>query len=184
MAVTALLTIFLWVGGAFGAERMTVGDEVPNFVLQDADNNAYELAKMRGSPVVLLLGTRELRGENRKWAAAWREALANRASVKILMVADMRGIPFFLSEEFIKARIRSEQQPVPLLLDWEQKVNQLLGTEAGKINIFVISPDGLVWHRETSLRYSEEDFDRLRAQTEELLNNDKRRPYDGPTSNH
>lgn len=184
MTSISLLIIFLCAKDAFGAERIAVGDEVPNFILQDADDNVYEPVRMKGNMVILLMGTRELRGENRQWAAALKETFATKDSVKILMVADMRGIPFFLSKEFIKGRIRSDKQPVPLLLDWDQKVNQLLGTEEGKINIFVIGSDGLVLHHETCINYSEEGYSKLQAKIEEFLINNKRRPYDGQTNNH
>lgn len=150
-------------------ELLKVDKQAPNFVLTDVNDKYYELKDMIGNHIFILFGNRSLRDENRKWAQALKDYYSERADVKIFMVADMRNIPFFITKNFIKERISKESNPVPLLLDWEQKVNKLYNTDSENINIFVIDPNGKIILHQKSNKYSQSEFDVVRVCLESII---------------
>lgn len=153
----------------WSAEPLTVGSNAPDFTLQDAEDHVYELTKMRGEVVVLFFGSRSLRTQNRTWAKGLKEAFPDREKLAILMVADMRGIPFFLTQSFIKGTMKRDPPPVPLLLDWGQKVNTLFGTKKDAITIVVIDAHGIAVHIQHNATYSQEAFEQLKPIVEAIL---------------
>lgn len=147
-------------------ELPVLDKQAPDFILTDADNKYYELKEMAGSYVFMLFGNRSLRGENRKWAQALKDYYSQRTDIKIFMIADMKNIPFFITKNFIKEKISKESNPVPLLLDWGQKVSGLYNTDSKNINIFVIDPRGRIILYQKSNKYGQSEFDVIRARLE------------------
>ena len=75
-----------------------------------------------------------------------QQAFPESESTEIFSIMDMCGIPFFISADFVKGKVEEMQaeQSVTLLMDWDQKVNELLGADKKQTDIFVISRDGVL----------------------------------------
>ncbi len=130
----------------FADSNVKIGDNIPNFVLEGADGKQYKLEQMKGKIIILVMGPKKKEENNNKWIEMLLQAFPKSDSLKIFEVFDMRGIPFFISDNFVRGKIKKMQgeHPVTILMDWDQKVNELLGTDKKETDIFVISQDGVL----------------------------------------
>lgn len=160
--------------------NVEVGDRVPNFVLEGADGNKYEQKQMKWKIIILVMGPRKTSDNNTKWAKMLQQTFTKSKDVKIFSVFDMRSIPFFISNNFVRKKVKEKQEKhlLTILMDWKQKVNKLLGADKDKTDIFVIGPDRiLVSHQAGS--YSEKKLSLFRGKIEDILcsDNSKKKKY-------
>jgi len=149
----------------------TVGDTAPDFRLQTADGKTYQLKKLRGSVVLLIVGNRKLRKDDNRWGRAVMANFKGRASLCSYILGDMRNIPKFISRDFIKKQLLKKPPPVPLLLDWEGKVHQLYGAECNKRKkpvLYLINQQGkIVFHQYA--RFDPKLYQKIRQIINDLL---------------
>ena len=169
----------------FAGSKIGVGDQVPNFTLEGTDDKQHELEKMKGNVVALIMGSRELEEEEDRWMVALfhtfkEEMEKEEGGIQLFEVADMRSVPRFMPKAVVrrlaKQFMRDEALPFTnvMLFDWKQKVNELLGAEKDKVDIFVVDKKGILVHHQV-VPYSETNFSVLKAVIEEALkpgNND------------
>ena len=148
-------------------ESLQVGEEVPDFTLQDAEDQEYALKKMRGKVVFLIMGNRKIREEDDKWAYAFQKDYQKNDQVIAYIVADMRSVPGFVPKGFIKRQLKKDKPPVTLLLDWKGKVHQAYRTKKEKPNLYIIDPEGkLAFHIKSN--FDEETYQKLKAVIDRL----------------
>lgn len=167
---TIILVFFLMASD----KELKVGDEAPKFLLKDADDKEFSLDQIlrkEKEPIkllILIIGDRSTRESGNKWAAEFHKLYEKNKDIVILMIADLRGLPFFVTEGIVKWGVKREKTPVTILLDWDGKVNQLYRTERGKSNIVIVNDKGLI-----SLyykgNYSEEAFKKVMAKIQEII---------------
>ena len=155
-----------------------MGDKIPNFTLEGIDDKQYELAKMKGKVVVLVLGGKKVDEETDRWLLelhnAFKEANKEKGNIKIFEVGDMTRAPRFMPKAIVrrlaKKFMQDKKHPFPkiILLDWKQKVHKLLGAEKDKVDIFVIDKKGLLAHHQ-AVPYSKKNFSILKSKVEEAL---------------
>jgi len=155
--------------------EIRVGDKIPNFVLEDAYEKRYELEKMKGKVIILIMGSKTTQEDINRWAEVLQQTFSNNDSLEIFFVAEMRNIPFFVSKNFVrkkvKEKLRKDNFPLTTLLDWDQKVNKLLDADRDETDIFAIAPDGVLVSHQVGT-YSEEKFRLLRNKIVEILDSD------------
>ena len=128
-------------------ESLQVGENVPDFTLQDAEDQEHALKEMHGKIVLLIMGNRKIRQEDDKWAHAFQQDYRMNDQVVAYIVADMRSVPGFVPKSFIKRQLKKNKPPVTLLLDWKGKVHEAYHTEKEKPNLYIINPEGkLAFH--------------------------------------
>ena len=143
-------------------EPLQVGEEAPNFALQDAEDQEYALMKMRGKVVFLIMGNRKIREEDDKWGHAFQKDYQENDKVVAYIIADMRSVPAFVPKGFVKRQLKKDKPPVTLLLDWKGKVHQTYHTEKEKPNLYIIDPEGeLAFHIKSN--FDEETYQKLKA---------------------
>ena len=143
-------------------EPPQVGEEAPDFTLQDADDREHALQKMRGKVVFLIMGNRKIRKEDDKWGHAFQKDYQENDRVVAYIVADMRSVPGFVPKGFIKKQLKKDEPPVTLLLDWKGKVHQAYRTEKEKPNLYIIDPQGkLVFQIKSN--FDEETYQKLKT---------------------
>ncbi len=143
-------------------EPIQVGEQVPDFTLQDAEDQEHALKKMRGKVVFLIMGHRKIREEDDKWGRAFQVDYGENDRVIAYIVADMRSVPAFVPKGFIKRQLKKNKPPVTLLLDWKGKVHQTYHTEKEKPNLYLIDPEGkLAFHTESN--FDEDTYQKLKA---------------------
>lgn len=168
--------------------KVKVGEKFPNFKLEGTDDKQHELEKMKGKVFVLIMGSKKLDEENDRWlyalGAAFKEKIEKEDSeLKIFQVADMRGIPRFMPKSTVrrlaKKFMKDEKLPFTkiVLFDWKQKVNELLGADKDKVDIFVVDKKGILAHHQVA-PYSAESSSALKSKIEEALKSGN----DGETS--
>lgn len=159
---------------------LKVGDKAPKFILKDADDKEYSLdqfLKREKDPIkvlILIIGDRSTRESGNKWASEFNKLYEKNKDIAMLMIADLRGLPFFVTEGLVKWGVKQEKTPVTILLDWDGKVNQLYKTEKGKSNIVIINSKGIIsmYHKEN---YSDEAFKKVTAKIQEIINEDSQK---------
>ena len=146
-----------------GAEEpLQVGEDAPDFTLQDAEDQEHALKKMRGKVVFLIMGHRKIREEDDKWGHAFQKDYRENDRVIAYIVGDMRSVPGFVPKGFIKRQLKKNKPPVTLLLDWKGKVHQAYRTEKEKPNLYIIDPAGrLAFHIKSN--FDEETYQELKA---------------------
>ncbi len=141
---------------------LQVGEAAPDFTLQDAEDQAHGLEKMRGKVVFLIMGNRKIREEDDKWAYAFQKDYQKNDRVIGYIVADMRSVPGFVPKGFIKRQLKKDKPPVTLLLDWKGKVHQAYRTKKDKPSLYVIDPEGkLAFHIKSN--FDKETYQKLQA---------------------
>ena len=143
-------------------EPPQVGEEAPDFTLQDAEDQEHALQKMRGKVVFLIMGNRKIRKEDDKWGHAFQKDYQENDRVVAYIVADMRSVPGFVPKGFIKKQLKKDEPPVTLLLDWKGKVHQAYRTEKEKPNLYIIDPQGKLAFQMKS-NFDEETYQKLKA---------------------
>ncbi len=141
---------------------LQVGEDAPDFILQDAEDQEYALKKMRGKVIFLIMGNRKIREEDDKWAHAFQKDYQENDQVIAYIIADMRSVPAFVPKGFVKRQLKKDKPPVTLLLDWKGKVHQAYRTEKEKPNLYIIDPEGkLAFHIKSN--FDEETYQELKA---------------------
>ncbi|MDQ1316704.1 MAG: Redoxin protein [Candidatus Poribacteria bacterium] len=155
--VLIIISIFLFNPSAFSEksdkkEQLKIGNQAPKFVLKDADNKEYSLDKIISKDkgdvqvLILLIGDQTTRKSGNKWAKELDKLYKGKKEISIFMIADLRGLPFYVTESMVKWGTKREKLPVPILLDWNGKINELYKTRKGEPNLYVID-------REYKIRY-------------------------------
>ncbi len=145
-----------------------VGDEAPDFTLEDVEENAHTLKKYRDNVVFLIMGNRKIRKEDNRWAEAFQKDYQKNKRVIAYIVADLRSVPGFIPKSFIRNQLRKNPPPVTFLLDWKGRVHQRYQTAKDKPNLYLISPDGtIVFHQKVN--FKPEIYAELKKQIDALL---------------
>ena len=143
-------------------EPLQVGEDAPDFTLQDAEDQEYALKKIRGKVIFLIMGNRKIREEDDKWAHAFQKDYQENDRVIAYIIADMRSVPAFVPKGFVKRQLKKDKPPVTLLLDWKGKVHQAYLTEKEKPNLYIIGPEGkLAFHIKSN--FDQETYQELKA---------------------
>lgn len=145
-----------------------VGDLAPDFTLQDPKEKQYNLKKLRGSVVFLIMGNRKVRKEDDKWAEAFQKNYKENPKISAFIVADLRSVPGFIPKRFILSQLKRNPPPVPFLLDWKGQVHQRYHTDKKKPNLYLISPDGkIIFHRKAI--FTLDNFAEFKKQVDLLI---------------
>ena len=175
--VIALLSIALILASSAAAkeeEQLKVGDPAPRFTLKDANDKEYSLEmlldkdKGKAKAIILIMGDRKARKQGDKWAIELDKVYGKKEEIVILMVADLRGLPFFVTEGMVKWGVKREKIPVPILLDWGGKVNQMYNTQKGKPDLFIIDSNGKISYHLVGT-YSDKLVKEIKAKVQDSL---------------
>lgn len=161
-----IIGLFAFASAASNQEQvekpLPVGEQVPDFTLQDAEDREHALKKMRGKVVFLIMGNRKIREEDDKWGHAFQKDYRENDQIVAYIIADMRSVPAFVPKGFVKRQLKKNKPPVTLLLDWKGKVHQAYHTEKEKPNLYIIDPEGkLAFHLKSD--FDEETYQKLKA---------------------
>ena len=164
---------------AWGKEEKTlkIGDPVPEFTLKDANDKEYSfklmLEKEEVKVAVVFMGDRKVREDANKWARELHKIYGKRKDVVLVMLADLRDLPFFVTEGMVKWGTKREKLPVTILLDWEGKVNQKYKTQKKKTDLFIIGKNTKLLYHQVD-KYSDEIAKKVATKMEDVLQeNDK-----------
>ena len=172
--IITLLSIALTLASSAVAkekEGLKIGDPAPKFTLKDADDKEYSLEALLDkdeSSIILLIGDRTVRKQANKWAIELDKIYGKEEEVIILMIADLRGLPFFVTEKMVKWGTKREKLPVPIVLDWGGKVSEQYKTQKGKSHLFIIDRDGKVSYRQAA-PYSDELIKKVQEKVQDSL---------------
>ena len=155
-------------------EGFKIGDPAPKFILKDADDKEYSLERLLDKEksgakvIVLIMGDRSVRKQANKWARELDRIYGKNKEVLLLMVADLRGLPFFVTEGMVKWGTKREKLPVPIVLDWGGKVNEMYKAQKGKPDLFIIDTHGKVVYHQAD-EYSDKLIRKIQAEVQNRL---------------
>jgi len=151
---------------AFGL--LKPGIQAPDFTLKDADENSYSLSEMRGKTIVLLIGTREAQKEGDKWILAIDKDYKQYQNLTYYLIADLRGLPFFVTKGMVKWGVRRENLPFKTLLDWDGKTAERYKAKKGLPNLFIIDRNGKLAYS-FSGKLSDETYAKFKQKLDSIL---------------
>lgn len=158
--------------GEDNEKGLKVGDPAPEFTLKDAYDKEYSfkalLDRKETKIAVLLMGDRKVRKDANKWAIELHKIYGTRKDVVMLMLADLRDLPFFATEGMVKWGTKREKLPVTILLDWEGKVNQKYNTQKKKTDLFIVDSDSKVLYYQAE-KYSDKMFRKVTTKMQDIL---------------
>lgn len=111
--------------------------------LVDQFDRAYDLAQVRGRPVVVLVADREGSDGQRLWLASLRASLP--ASAVVVAAADLVGAPRLLRGVIRKGF--PKDTTVRILMDWDGRVARRVRGERDHLVALVFGPDGGIRER-------------------------------------
>jgi|GEM_PF-743424 len=178
LCITIILTLYAFAKEETKKEEgFKIGDPAPKFTLKDADDKEYSLELILGKDeenrkaVILIMGNRKVREEANKWAKDLHKIYEKNEEVALLMVADLRNLPFFVTEGMVKWGTKRENLPITIVLDWGGKVNELYKAKRSKPNLYIINKNGKVAFHQVG-KHSEEFIKKLQAKVQESLKKD------------
>jgi len=153
--------------------KIKVGDKFPNFVLEGVDGNQYELDKMDEKLVILIMGPKDKKENIIQWEKMLHKTFSKNDSMEIFVVFNMQGIPFFVTKDFVRNKVKQKQDehPTLILMDWDQKVSKLLGVNNDQTDILVFVSGGVLAGHQFGA-YSEEKFRILKDKIMDILKSD------------
>ncbi len=143
-------------------DPLKIGDNAPDFTLLDANDQPHSSNQLRGKVILLILGNRKIREEDDKWARAFQKDYKDNDRVIAYIIADMRSVPGFIPEGFIKNQLKKNKPPVTLLLDWIGKVHETYHTQKEKPNLYLIDSEGQIAFYLKS-NFNEETYQQLKT---------------------
>ena len=156
------------------SEPLQVGDDAPDFNLQDAHDRAHSLKKLRGKVLFLIMGNRKIRKEDDKWASAFQKDYEENDRIRAYIIADMRSVPGFVPKGFIKKQLKKNKPPVTLLLDWKGEAHKAYRTQKEKPNLYVANPEGkIAFHMKAN--FDKKIYQQLKAAIENEMEEIRKR---------
>jgi len=134
-----LLIVFFLFATNSAAGQALINAKAPDFSLSDQNGLQYSLAAFAGHPVVLLASDKKGEDQNHQWGELVGKKYGDR--VKIVGVADVRTVPFFLKGK-IKNDFKKDNNTI--LLDWDGVVFASYGFAQKVSNIALIDKNGIV----------------------------------------
>jgi len=134
----SLLTIF-----SFARESALIA-----FELKDQFDRPHTEKEFSGYIVILIGSDRGGSEYNPQWGKSIHDSLANEDGferLKILAVADLRGVPFFL-KGYVKGKFSKDEKRW-VLMDWKGAFAASYQFEAGASNIIIFKRDGKLVHK-------------------------------------
>ena len=145
-----------------------VGDTAPDWTLQDAEEKEHNLKKLRGKVVFLIMGNRNIREEDDKWAEAFQQDYGANERVVAYIIGDLRSVPGFIPKWFIRSQLKKNPPAVKFLLDWKGAVHKRYQTEKKKPTLYLISQEGtIVFHQKSD--FKAETYAELKKEIDSLL---------------
>ncbi len=172
LTVAIIITSSTLVWGKEDEKGLKVGELAPEFTLKDAYDKEYSfkllLDEEETKITILLMGDRKVREDANKWAKELHKIYGKKKEVVMLMLADLRNLPFFVTEGMVKWGTKREKLPVTILLDWEGKVNQKYKTQKKKTDLFIVGGDGKVLYYQAE-KHSDEMFQKVTTKMQDIL---------------
>lgn len=122
--------------------KLVIGMPFVYFDLEDIYNQRWISSYLRGKPIVILTGHRNIRYEILKWAEALKAEFGLPGTVHLLWVVNTSKIPWSTSRATIINQWRQFAPPIPLLLDWHAVIGKALRINYNAPNIIGIDADG------------------------------------------
>jgi predicted transcriptional regulator len=177
--LTIILLLFLpFISYSEKKEILKIADQSPKFFLKDAADKEYNFDKIIGKGnesvqvLILIIGDQSTRKSGNQWARELDKLYKEKKEVALFMIADLRGLPFFVTESMVKWGTKKENLPIPILLDWGGKISELYKTQKGESNLFIIDQEGKIKYCYTG-KCTQESVKALNVKIQENLKEKK-----------
>lgn len=113
----------------------------PEVRMEDQFRGPHTSESLFDGKLLVLIGGDQRRtdGHIQAWAERLTQVCANRA--RIVGLANLRGLPFFVSKNSVRSSLKKKLPVVPVLCDWSGAGFKQFGFIRGQVNLHVYSPD-------------------------------------------
>jgi hypothetical protein len=131
-----------------GAVKAAPDSTLIQFEMEDQFKQVHRDSSFRGSTLVVLVANKGGSKYSRQWSPALRDSLAAWSwgeEVKLLGVAHMAGVPFFL-KGMVKGKLSKEPKNW-MLLDWKGTFYKAYACREDTCNVLLFDSAGVLRHR-------------------------------------
>lgn len=137
-----LICSVFWSGAAFAATPPAIKD-FPDIKVRDQfkiEHSVDSLFSLQNStgPLVLIAGDQRRSDRDiQDWVNLLKESLGNR--VQYIGLANLRGLPFFVSKNSVRSSLKKRMPDVPVLCDWKGEAFKQFAFVSRQQNVHVYS---------------------------------------------
>ncbi len=128
-------------------EKRVPAQKFVEYDLVDLQGQRWNSMELRGRPVVILTGHRNIRHDIKRWGERLKHEFADTGSVGLFYDVNLSQFPWTTEHEDAEAWWRDQRFPIPVVLDWHALVGRSLKIAYGTPNVIILDRDNLlVYH--------------------------------------
>lgn len=128
-------------------EKRALAQKFVEYDLVDLDGQRWNSRELRGKPIVILTGHRDIRYDIKRWAEHLENEFADAGSVALFYDVNLAQFPWTTEHEDAEVWWREQRFPIPVVLDWHALIGRALKVAYGTPNVIILDRDNLlVYH--------------------------------------
>lgn len=128
-------------------EKRAPAQAFVEYDLVDLQGQRWNSMELRGKPVVILTGHRDIRHDIKRWAERLKHEFADAGSIALFYDVNLAQFPWTTEHEDAEAWWREQRFPISVVLDWHALVGRALKIVYGTPNVIILDRDNLlVYH--------------------------------------
>ncbi|HEY9070840.1 MAG TPA: hypothetical protein VIV61_11345 [Candidatus Ozemobacteraceae bacterium] len=128
-------------------EKRAPAQTFVEYDLTDLQGQRWNSRELRGKPVVILTGHRDIRYDIKTWALRLRDEFADAGSITLFYAVNLSQFPWTTEHEDAEAWWIEQRFPIPVVLDWHGLIGRALKIAYSTPNIILLDRDNrLVYH--------------------------------------
>lgn len=128
-------------------EKRVPAQKFVEYDLVDLQGQRWNSMELRGKPVVILTGHRDIRHDIKRWAERLEREFVDAGSIALFYDVNLAQFPWTTEHEDAEAWWREQRFPIPVVLDWHALIGRALKIAYGTPNVVILDRDNLlVYH--------------------------------------
>lgn len=128
-------------------EKRAPAQKFVEYDLIDLQGQRWNSIELRGKPVVILAGHRDIRYDIKRWGERLKHEFADSGSIALFYAVNLSQFPWTTEHEDAEAWWREQRFPIPVALDWHALLGRALKIAYVTPNVIILDRDNLlVYH--------------------------------------
>jgi len=130
-------------------EKRAPAQTFVEYDLTDLQGQRWNSRELRGKPVVILTGHRDIRHDIKTWALRLKGEFADTGSIALFYAVNLSQFPWTTEHEDAEAWWIEQRFPIPVVLDWHALIGRALKITYTTPNIILLDRDNRLVHHAT-----------------------------------
>ncbi|HNW36345.1 MAG TPA: hypothetical protein PKM25_15505 [Candidatus Ozemobacteraceae bacterium] len=128
-------------------EKRAPAQKFVEYDLVDLQGQRWNSFELRGKPVVILTGHRDIRLDIKRWGERLKHEFADSGNIALFYAVNLSQFPWTTEHEDAEAWWREQRLPIPVALDWHALIGRALKIAYVTPNVIILDRDNLlVYH--------------------------------------